>query len=78
MFCGHCSQYVSKSTYYRHRDTYYNKEKREWSKEPLEPMSSYSSSESGLSPIEDEPHSLDHGDYSLPGFESKNTGMFLL
>ena len=53
MFCGHCSQYVSKSTYYRHRRTFYDKKIRQWSKE--QPMSSSLSSESGLSAIEDDP-----------------------
>lgn len=24
LLCGHCDRYVSKSTYYRHRDAYFN------------------------------------------------------
>ena len=60
MFCGHCSQYLSKSTYYRHRQAFYDKKRREWLKE--KPVSSNSSSESELtcSSNEDESPSLTH------------------
>ncbi len=30
IFCPHCEEYVSKTTYYRHRDSHYDVQKNEW------------------------------------------------
>lgn len=33
ILCPHCNQHVSKSTYYRHKADFYNKQADEWSKD---------------------------------------------
>ena len=30
LYCGHCLKHVSKSTYYRHREQYYDEVKQQW------------------------------------------------
>ena len=32
LYCEHCEQYLSKSTYYRHKSKYYDPSNRTWSK----------------------------------------------
>ena len=32
-FCPHCSEYVGYSTYYRHRDKYFDLQTQQWNKE---------------------------------------------
>ena len=33
IFCGHCSEYLPKTTFYRHRDTFFNSVSNEWNKQ---------------------------------------------
>lgn len=39
LFCPHCGEKVSKSTYYRHREEYYDARSGEWKKGSDSPIS---------------------------------------
>ena len=34
LFCGHCTQLLPKSTFYRHKEKFYNSVSSEWQREP--------------------------------------------
>ena len=49
IYCPHCSEYLSKSGYYRHRETYYNAQEHRWRTEPCNDSTDSESCDSDMS-----------------------------